>query len=65
MDVDGLVRDLVAAARKHLSAAVADGWLSEERAAELETELEERVDTLVREGLPFGRHRAERERHDT
>jgi polyhydroxyalkanoate synthesis regulator phasin len=45
--VDGLVKALVAAATEKLDDAVADGRLTEERAAELKQGLEERVTDLV------------------
>lgn len=56
VEVDALVGDLVAAARERLAEAVAGGELTEDRAAELEAELQERIDALVEEGVPFGRH---------
>lgn len=45
--VNGLVQALVAAAKEKIDAAVADGRLTKERAAELEQRLEERITDLV------------------
>jgi hypothetical protein len=57
--VDGLVSALVDAASERIDDAVEDGRLTDEQAAELESELEERVTALVNGDYPrrgtFGR----------
>lgn len=53
--VDGLVRALVDAAKTELAAAVATGRLTEERAAMIEEDLEERTPDLVNGELRPGR----------
>lgn len=57
--VDGLVQAMVAEAKEKIDAAVDDGRLTEEQAAELKENLEERVTDLVNGELPpmrFGWH---------
>ena len=49
--VDGLVQELVDAAEERIDDAVADGRLSEERAAELKGDLEDRIEDRVDEEL--------------
>ena len=52
----GLVQQLVATQTKRIDAAVADGKLSEEHAAQLKADLAERMEALVDGQLRDGRH---------
>jgi hypothetical protein len=55
-DVDGLVDVIVAQSTERIDEAVADGKLTEERAAEVKENLEARVTELVENGGPRFRH---------
>lgn len=52
--VDGLVQTLVDAAEERIDDAVADGRLSEERAARLKEGLEDRIEERIDHELPLG-----------